>query len=89
MFYIIVSFSTLFFSLKNWDFIQILKVKLLIELKGCFVSICVTGLMFFKSQRTPTMGQSVTGQLSRTFLQFSSQQRIMLNLVQEKSNSFH
>lgn len=25
------------FSLKNWDFIQILKVKLSIELKGCFV----------------------------------------------------
>lgn len=55
MFYIIASFNTFFLSLKNWDFIQILKVKLSIELKGCFVSICRTSLMFFKASCTPTM----------------------------------
>lgn len=59
MFYIIASFSTFFFlSLKNWDFIQILKVKLSIELKGCFVSICITSLMFFKASMYTNNGTS-------------------------------
>ena len=54
-FYIIVSFSGSPCFPRKWISSKKLKVKLSIELKGHFVSICISRLMFFKSTHMLTM----------------------------------
>lgn len=87
MFYIMISFSGSPYFPRIGISSKTGKVKLSIELKEHFVSICVSRLMFFMPMHMLTMGQSIIGELSKAFFKFSVVSSV--KRIQEKSNSFH